>query len=157
MFAYFLIFAAAAMPYLNASQNLTERQDCPDDTTLCQAFGSGCCSTGEACCSYDNTTVIGQQLWSSVLACSYWRIIWQVAAHRGTCSLYLFSVSLLIGSVQVRLWISRSKYFNLLASRWQWWGCHLWPRRCVMFELLCLLSWVPYPPFLFFSCTQRWV
>jgi hypothetical protein len=42
---------------------VSERQEsCSDGYSICEAFGSGCCQTGQACCSSDNITVIGQSV-----------------------------------------------------------------------------------------------
>jgi hypothetical protein len=67
----FLIFADA-IPYLKTSRtlgrNLVERQNCPDGSSMCEAFsGNGCCTTGGVCCSYNNISFTGRLLRASHL------------------------------------------------------------------------------------------
>jgi hypothetical protein len=59
---------AFAMPHQGAlmqkralPRNIADRQEsCPNGYSICQAFGSGCCQTGQVCCSADNINFSGE-------------------------------------------------------------------------------------------------
>jgi hypothetical protein len=107
-------------------RNIAERQEsCPNGYSMCQAFGSGCCQTGQVCCSADNINFSGESVLDFL--CGAYLLIGesQDVAPKGKCSLHKFPLShdgLIVCTVylQIRLWVYRLEYIGLSTERWEW-------------------------------------